>query len=227
MAKKKKKQQEENIEGIEQTLTRTERYIEENQKSLSIIVLAILLIVGGYLAFQRFYVKPQEQKAQAQMFGAVQYFERDSFQLALNGDGNYLGFLQIIDRYSITDAANLAEYYTGISYLHLGEYDNAIKHLKQFESNDLIIAPIAMGAIGDAYVQKGNMKEGVEFYMKAAEMRDNDFTTPIFLMKAGKTYENLNQHDKALKAYERIKKEYAQSNEGRKIDKYITRVKLR
>lgn len=125
------------------------------------------------------------------MWMAEQYFAKDSFNLALNGDGNYLGFLDIIEEYSITKSANLANYYTGISYLHLGQYENAIEYLKQFESNDKMIAPIAYGAIGDAYVELENTDEALVFYKKAVTSSENDFTAPIYLMKIGLVQEKM------------------------------------
>jgi tetratricopeptide (TPR) repeat protein len=226
MSKKKKEDAPELVEGVENALSRTEQYIEENQKSLTIIVAAIIIIVGGYLGYKRFIVTPKEAEAQSQMFMAEKYFEMDSLNLALNGDGNYLGFLDIINDYGITKSANLANYYAGISYLHLGQYQEAIDYLKDFDANDEMIGPIAYGAIGDAYVELGDLQQAVTFYEKAANKGDNEFVTPIYLMKAGEVYENLEKYEKALQAYQRIEQDYKQTSEGRQIEKYITRVKL-
>ncbi|MGC9353394.1 MAG: tetratricopeptide repeat protein, partial [Mariniphaga sp.] len=123
---KKKAQQADNLQELESALTKTERFIEENQKPITYVVGAIILIVIAYLGFTRFYLQPREKEAQSQMFMAENYFERDSFNLAINGDGNYLGFLDIIDDYGMTKSANLAKYYTAISYLHLGQYEDAL-----------------------------------------------------------------------------------------------------
>ncbi|HAN78285.1 MAG TPA: hypothetical protein DCQ31_11225 [Bacteroidales bacterium] len=212
---------EHSIELVEGALNRSERYIEQNQKSLSIIVLAIVVIIGGYLAYDRFYVGTQEDKAQSQMFVAERYFEQDSFNLALNGDGSFPGFLGVIEDYSVTNAANLSHYYAGICYLHLGEYDKAIDFLQTYETSSAIIAPMAFGAIGDAYSQKGELKDAVSYYEKASSYKENEFTTPLFLFKAGLTYELLANKEKALAAYNKIKKEFPESTEGRTIDKYI------
>ncbi len=183
MSSKKKETHQDQFESVENALSKTEQYIEENQKSLTIIVLAIIIIVGGYLGYKRFVMAPKENEAKSQIWMAEQYFARDSFNLALNGDGNYLGFLDIIEEYSITKSANLAYYYSGISYLHLGQYENAIEYLKQFESDDKMIAPVAFGAIGDAYIELDNTGDALIFYNKAVNTSDNNFTTPIFLMK--------------------------------------------
>jgi tetratricopeptide (TPR) repeat protein len=214
------------FEAVENALSKTEHYIEENQKSITIIVLAIIIIVGGYLGYKRFVMSPKEKEAQSQMWMAEQYFAKDSFNLALNGDGNYLGFLDIIEEYSITKSANLANYYTGISYLHLGQYENAIEYLKQFESDDKMIAPIAFGAIGDAYVELNNMDDALVFYNKAVTSSDNEFTAPIYLMKIGLVQEQNGEYDEALESYQKIEKDFPNTSEGRQISKYIARVEM-
>lgn len=223
---KKKVTDQDQFEAVENALSKTEHYIEENQKSLTIIVLAIIVIVGGYLGYKRFVMTPKEKEAKSQMWMAEQYFARDSFNLALNGDGNYLGFLDIINDYGITKSANLANYYSGISYLHLGEYENAIEYLKQFESDDKMIAPIAFGAIGDAYVELGNLDDALIFYKKAVNVSENNFTTPIYLMKVGFINEQNGDFNDALDVYKRIEKDFPNTTEGRQISKYIARVEM-
>ena len=223
---KKKVSDQDQLETVENALSKTEHYIEENQKSLTIIVIAIIIIVGGYLGYKRFVMAPKENEAQSQIWMAEQYFARDSFKLALNGDGNYLGFLDIIDEYSITKSANLAHYYTGISYLHLGQYEDAIEFLKQFESEDKMVTPIAFGAIGDAYMELGNFDDALIFYKKAVNESENNFTTPIYLMKVGFVYEQNGDLNKAFDTYKRIEKDYPNTAEGRQISKYIARIEM-
>ncbi|UCG27163.1 MAG: tetratricopeptide repeat protein [Bacteroidales bacterium] len=226
MAKKKKGITDDRIQGVESALSKTEQFIEDNQKMLTIITMVIVVIVAGYLGYKRFIVYPAEEEAQSQMFVAEQYFERDSFNLALYGDGNYFGFLDIIEEYRITKAANLAHYYTGISYLRLEEYEIAIEYLEKFDSDDMMLAPLTLGAIGDSYLELDDPEQAVEYYTRASRMKNNDFINPIYLLKAGKVYENLGEYEKALENYERIRNEYPESQEGRTIEKYITRVKL-
>ena len=225
MAKKKIDHTEEKIEGFEQALSKTERYIEENQKSLTIIVLAITVIVVGFTLYKRYIVGPRELEAQTQMYIAEQYFEADSFNLALYGDGNNMGFLEIIDEYGITKSANLSNYYAGICYLHLGEFENAIDFLKDFDSGDQNVQSIATGSIGDSYLELGKEKEALSMYMKAAKQKKNDFIAPIYYMKAGQVYESREDYKKALGIYENIKKQYPNSSEAQDIDKFIARVK--
>lgn len=224
MAKKKPGQQD-RLQGVESALSKTEQFIEDNQKTLTIITLVIVLIVVGYLGVKRFIVDPTENEAQSQMFVAEQYFERDSFNLALYGDGNYFGFLDIIDEYRITKAANLAHYYSGVSFLRLGDFETAIEYLKKFESNDHMLAPLTEGALGDAYLELGDKTEALKHYEKAYDMKENEFLNPIYLLKAGQVYEDLGDYQKALVRYERIKSNYPESQEGRNIEKYITRAK--
>lgn len=222
---RKKDQTEDRIVAVEEALTRTERFIEENQKVLGIVIGAIIVIVLGYFAFQRYYLAPKEQDAQAQMFMAEKYFELDSLNLALNGDGNYPGFLDIIDDYGMTKSANLAHYYAGICYLKQGEFSDALKYLKGFSSKDKLISAMALNATGDCHMELGDTEKAIKYYLNAAERNSNDLTSPQFLMKAGWAYESLGDYTKAADVYERIKKEHPLSQESRDIDKYISRAR--
>ena len=215
---------EERIEAVEEAFGKTEQFIEKNQKIILIVVGAIILIVLGYFGFKRLYLAPREKEAQSQMFMAEKYFETDSVTKALKGDGNYLGFLDIIDQYKFTKSANLSHYYAGICYLKKGEFQNAIDQLNDFSSGDELIAPMAIGAMGDAYMELNNTDKAIDYYLKAADKRKNDLTSPVFLMKAGMAYELEGKNDLALKIYLRIKTEFARSSEGHDIDKYIARL---
>jgi tetratricopeptide (TPR) repeat protein len=224
---KKKTAQEDNLQELESALTRTEQFIEDNQKKITYVVGAIVVIVGIYLAFNRFYMQPKENEALTQMFMAENYFEKDSFNLALNGDGNYLGFLDIIDDYSLTKSANRSKYYAGISYLHLGQYEDAIDYLKKFKTDDLLLGPIKDGAIGDAMLELGKTDDALKQYKKAYSETENTLTTPVYKMKAAKLLESMNKLQDALKLYEEIKKDYPESAEGTTVDRYIARIKIK
>lgn len=215
------------FQTVENALSRTEQYIEENQKSLTIIVLAIVIVVGGYLGYKKFYLEPSNREALAAMYVAEQYFEQDSFDLALNGDGANFGFLDVIDEYSITNAANLAHYYAGICNLRTGQFEEAIEHLEKFDSEDIMIASIALGAIGDSYLELDDKEEAASYYMKAGVRKKNSFTSPIYLKKAGLVYEDLTNYEKALKAYEKIEKDFPDTEEGKQIAKYISALKVK
>jgi tetratricopeptide (TPR) repeat protein len=161
------------------------------------------------------------------MFPAEQYFERDEWERALDGDGNNPGFIDIISDYRFTSSANLAKYYAGVCCLHLGEYEEAIGYLSRFKSKDINLSTIALGSMGDAYAQLGDPGKAVGFYKKAAERRSNDFTAPLYLLRAGILLEEEGKLKEAGEMYERIKSDYAVSTEGRNIDKYIARIKVK
>ncbi|HCY43510.1 MAG TPA: hypothetical protein DHV48_19605 [Prolixibacteraceae bacterium] len=225
MTKDKKNNQADNLTEVESALTRTEQFLESNQKLIGIVIGSIVIITVGYLGLNKFYLEPRDKDAQDQMFMAQNYFEKDSFNLALNGDGNNLGFLDIIDGYGSTDAGNLSNYYAGISYLHLGQYEDAIEYLKKFDSDDALLGPISLGAQGDAQLELGKTDAALDLYTKAYKMNDNELTTPIYMLKAGELLESTSKSNEALAIYETIKQKFPESNEGRNIDKYIARVK--
>lgn len=227
MGKKKIEENPSGFQTVENALSKTEQYIEENQKSLTIILLAIVVVVGGYLGYKKFYLEPANKEALESMYVAENYFEIDSFNLALNGDGANFGFLDVIDEYGITKAGNLAHYYAGICYMRTGDFESAIDHLEKFDGEDIMIGSLAIGAIGDCNMELGNKKEAADLYLKAAIRKKNNFTSPIFLKKAGMVYEDLEEYDKAMKAYRTIKKEYPDTEEGRQIDKYIAALEVK
>jgi tetratricopeptide (TPR) repeat protein len=227
MSKKKSDKAEVRVEGVEQALTKVEQFIENYQKHIVWVVGAILGIVVLYMAFQRFYVEKKSQEAAAQMFPAEMYFENDDWEKALDGDGNNLGFTDIISDYKFTVPANLAKYYAGLCCLRLNEYEEAISYLGKFKSKDKILSSIALGSIGDAYAQLGESGKAVNFYKKAADRKKNDFTSPLYLLRAGILLENEGKLKEAGELYERIKTDYAVSTEGRTIDKYIARIKVK
>ena len=224
---KKKTQEVDNLQELESALTKTEQFIEDNQKIITYVIGGIIVLVGAYLGFNKFYIQPKAEEANSQMFMAENYFEKDSFNLAINGDGNYLGFLDIIDDYGMTKAANRAKYYTGISYLHLGQYEEALDYLNDFDSDDLLLAPVTEGAKGDAYLELGDNESALKHYKKAYQMSDNELTTPIYMMKAAKLMESMDELQQAVTLYQDIKTKYPKSAEATNADRYIARVKVK
>ncbi len=212
---------EERIVAVEEAFGKTEQFIEKHQTVILIVIGVIIVVTLGFFGFKKFYIAPREKDAQGQMFMAQKYFEQDSLKKALNGDGQYLGFLAIIDEYGMTKSANLSHYYAGMCYLKLGQFENAITQLKKFSSGDKIISPLAKGALGDAYVELNDMKKGISYYIEAADLGKNEFITPYFLMKAGMGYIELSDFENALKVYKRVKEEYPRTNEGRDAERYI------
>lgn len=225
MAKEQKKH-EDSFEQLEGALTNSEQFIEKNQKMIINVILILIVIIGAYFGYQRLILTPKITEAANQIYGAQNYFEKDSFNLALNGDGNTLGFIEIADKYSSTPSGNLANYYAGLSYLYTGEYENAIHYLKKFSSDDLLMNNMAIANIGDAYMQLGDYKKAAEHYKKAAASKTNDYSTPVFLMKNGLALEKAGDYKGALKSYETIEKDYPSSPEARDVEKYMERVQL-
>ncbi len=210
---------------IAETFGRAESFIDKNKKALTIAMVVLVVIVGGYFAYTLMVLGPQEKEAQSQMYMAEKYFEKDSLKKAVDGDGNFLGFKQIIEEYGITKSANMAHYYLGISYLKLGKYELAVEELENFDGDDQVVKPIAIGALGDAYAELKQTDKAISHYLKASKEADNKFISPVYLMKAGLGYEQLNKYADAAEVYSQIKKDYSDTNEGREADKYIARAK--
>ncbi len=222
---KKENTAETNLENVEHALGRSERFIEDNQKNITIFVLALIIAVGGYWAYKKLYMEPRNAEAQQSVFHAQNYFNNDQFQIALDGDGMAPGFLEVIDNYGNTQAGRLSKYYAGISYLHLGEFEMAIDYLKGFKTKNIELKAIANGAMGDANIELGNQEEALKLYSKAIDSK-NELTSPFYLLKKGILLEEMGNKADALKAYQTIKDEYKDSAEARQIDKYITRASL-
>ncbi|MDL2143446.1 MULTISPECIES: tetratricopeptide repeat protein [Flavobacterium] len=214
---------------LDETASKTEDWVAKNQKIIIGLVAGIAIATIGYLAYQKFVENPKQDEAASEMFVAQQNFEKatngvasDSlYKLALNGSEGKFGFVKIADEYSGTDAGNLANYYAGIASLNIGKYDDAIKYLGEFKSKEAIVGALAIGAIGDAYSQKNQQKEALDYYVKAAESNKNDFTTPRFLLKAGKTALALGQKEDALKYLTDIKDNYDATPEAAAVDVLI------
>jgi predicted negative regulator of RcsB-dependent stress response len=209
----------ENPEVIQEKLEGIEHWVEKNPKLLIGVVGVIVLAVGGFFGY-RYWVGNQDAQAQKEMFQAVRYFEADSLNLALNGDGNNLGFLQIVEDYSLTEAGNLANFYAGAIYLKQGKFPLAIFHLENYKANDLLVQARAFSLIGDAYMEQKSYEDAAKYYEKAAGYKPNKEFTPVYLMKAGLAYEKLNNTDKAKAAYQTIIDKYWESSEFQNAKKF-------
>ena len=225
MAKKQNvKQTDKNLEGIEQALTRSEQFIEDNQKILTYVLGGILLVLLVVVGGNRYYLKPQNEKAAGEMFYAERFFEADSFNLALNGYGTYPGFLNIIDDYGITKSAKVARYYAGVCYHQLGQHEDALDYLGKFKTKDLLVGAAKYSTMGDAYVELGELDKAVGAYQHGIKEFENSFSSPIMLKKLGIVYEEMGKLEDALEAYQTIENSFPDSQEGREIKKYIGRV---
>ena len=218
------------LETLDQTASRTEDFVAKNQKYILGFLTVAALVTVGYLLYQRFVAEPKQQEAAEELFVAQQNFQKavdgdaksDSlFKLVLKGSEGKQGVVEIADQYSGTASGNIANYYAGIAYLNTGKYAEAITYLEKFSSDDAILSALAKGAIGDAYSQKKQPKEALEYYLKAAESTKNDFTTPRYLLKAGKTSLALGNKADALKYFTDVKDNYSDTPEGQGVDALI------
>lgn len=216
---------------LDEGASKTEEWVAANQKYILGAVGMIAVVILGYLGFQKFIQEPKEEEAANEMFTAQQYFDNavngnstisDSlYTLALNGGEGKYGFLEIIENYGSTDAANLSNYYAGFSYLNMKKYQEAIDYLDNFKSDDDILGPLALGGIGDAFSQLDQTEEALGYYEKAAKAKINDFTTPKFLLKAAITAISLNKPEVAIPYLERIKEEFPKSVEVNQADVHL------
>lgn len=227
MAKKNAPAQQDNLgfDNVEQTLTKTEQFLENNAKQVGIAVGAVVAVVLAFFAYNTYVVAPKVAESGTEMAQAIKWFEADSMELALNGNGANYGFLDIIDEYGSTPAGNSAHYYAGLAYYALGEFQNAIEELDSYSASNTATGAMALGVIGDAFVELGQMDDAADFYQKAAKSTDNSFTTPLFLWKAGLALEAIDESSKAVKLYETIAEEYPESRQAAGIQGVIAALK--
>jgi tetratricopeptide (TPR) repeat protein len=211
-------------QNVAEAVSKTELFFQKNAKLIYGCVAAILLIALAILAYNRFLLQPQKEKAQAAMFQAEQKFAAGDFELALAGDDNIMGFEEIIDTYGAKGGKSVY-LYAGACALQTGEYDKAVNYFKKYNGEDKILLARAQGGIGDAYVGLEDYKNALAAYEKAAATVDNMFAAG-YLLKAGQVAEELGDKDKALACYNKIQDQYPQSPEASDIDKYITRIEF-
>lgn len=224
---KKKTQEDEVLVDVTESISKVETFFEENRQPITYALIGIFAIVIGWIGFVKFYQEPRETEAQEMIFHAQHWFEVDSFDAAVNGLGDKLGFLDIAADYSGTNAGNMANYYAGISYLRLGQYENAIKLLDEFHTDDAVLSVIATGSIGDAFLELNQAEEALDYYKKAVSINSNDFVVPFYLLKAGLTAEQQGANEDALAYFQRIKSDFPDSRQGLDIDRYIGRIEAK
>ena len=213
--------------NVEDALTQSEAFLIKYKNAIIGGVVAVIIIVAGFIMYKNLYAEPREEKAQAALFKGQEYFEQDAFEQALNGDSiGYTGFLKVADDYSGTKAANLAKAYAGICYAQLGKYEEAVKMLDSFNGKDQMVAPAILGAAGNCYAQLGQLDKAASTLLSAADKADNNTLSPIFLIQAGEILVKQGKYDDTVNAYTKIKDKYFQSYQAMDIDKYIEQAKL-
>lgn len=213
--------------NVEDALTQSEAFLIKNKKAIIGGVVAVIIIVAGFIMYKHLYAEPREEKAQAALFKGQELFEQDNFEQALNGDSiGYTGFLKVASDFSGTKAANLAKAYAGICYAHLGKYDEAIKYLNDFDGTDQMVGPAVLAAAGNCYAQLDQLDKAASSLLKAADKADSNTLSPIYLLQAGEILVKQGKVEEAIKAYTTIKDKYFQSYQAMDIDKYIEQAKL-
>ena len=213
-----------NEPSAEEKLKGVEHWYQDNHKMINNVVIGILAVVLGYVAYDKFYKAPRIEKSNDAIFRAQTYFGMDSLNWALNGDGDKLGFVKIIDKFSGTPAANLSKYYAGVCYLKMGDFAKAEKYLKDFDGKGTMVADVAKGALGDALMEQNKTDDAIKAYLDASKNEDNLFLAPIYLERAGMAYEIKNNPTEAIKMYRKIKERFPMSQQARNMDKNLARL---
>ncbi len=220
---------------LDETASKSEQWVEKNQKIIFTGLIVVAGVILAFLAYNKYVIEPKEKEAADELAFPKRYFEEaqntsvavDSlYNLSLNGtDGKY-GLIDIVDNYSSTKAGNLAKYMSGIAFLKTGDYESAIKYLSDFSSEDEMLAALAKGNIGDAFVEIGQPEDALQYYLEAARVKDNNFTSPLYLFRAGNVAMELGKFSDAEGYYQTIKDDYSKSDEAQNIDIFIQRAQI-
>lgn len=210
--------------NVEEALSKTEKFFETYKNHIVYGSIAIVAVVAAVLLFHHFVTVPAQQEAMAQTFTAEQYFRAGEFDKALNGDGNALGFNQIISEYG-AKSGEAVYFYAGVCNLQLGNFAEAINNLKSYKSDDAIMNARALACIGDAYAAQNDFASALSNYKSAAAASDN-ILAANYLLKAGIICEEMGKPAEALAFYQQIKDKYPASPEGYEINKYISRIEM-
>ena len=222
------------FDTLDETASKSEKWLEKNQKIVFSVLGVILIGILAYVAYFKFIQTPKEIKAADQLaYAKADFFKAENatqnidslYTIALNGKDNKFGLTDVAETYTGTKAGNLANYMAGIAYMNLGDYKNAVKYLNEFSSDDAVLAPIAKGKLGDAFSDLDQLDDALAYYKEAAEMSDNSVTTPLYLLKAGNTAMDLGKYDQAVVFFKEIKEKYPNSDEAKRIDVKINEAK--
>lgn len=220
-----KKREDETLVDIIETKNSATSYIEDNQNTIFGAMLLAALIFGGFYAYKYLVKKPRAAEAMSQMYTAENYFQQDSFAKALQGGGEGVpGFLDIIDKYGSTSSGNTANMYAGLSYLHLGDFDGALGHLKAYKAKDELTKAWKYGAMGDCYSEKKDFAAALDAYQKAAANDNNEAAASYYTYKAALLNESQGNKDKAIKQFERIRSDFPNSPEAQDVDRHLARL---
>ena len=211
--------------GLEEALSKSEQFFENNKKTIFSCLIAIIVIIAGGMLYNAKVAQPRQIKAAEAIFPGETYFANGDYSTALNGDAyGFDGFEALAKQYKSTKAGKLAGLYAGLCYAQLDSMDIAQKYLEKFSGDDQMVAPSAMGALANCYATNGQVSKAASTFEKAAKKANNNLLSPYFSLQAGILYESLDKPAQALKRYKMIKVKYPESNESQEIDKYIARL---
>lgn len=220
--------------SIDPSLEGLQFFYEKNKKMITYVGGGLVAVIAAILFYKLYYMPEKEKEAANELYWAQSYFEKDSFDIALKGGKPVnavtgtkpmMSLEQIADEYSMTKSGDLANYMAGICYLRTGKFDKAIEFLSKYDGDDQMISSIAIGAIGDASMELNKVEDAINYYLKAADKSSNIFTSPIYLKKAAFAYQLKGKYADALGVYERIRKEYGKTEEGKEVEREIAKVK--
>ena len=212
--------------NVEEALSQSEAFIVKYKTVIIACVAAAIVIVAGVMLYKNYVSEPRAKEAAAALSKGEEYFGMNEYETALNGDSlGYAGFIKIADEFANTPSGKLAKAYAGISYAQLGKYEDAIRYLSDFDGDDLMVGPAAIGTLGDCYANLNQLDKATAAFMEAASKADNNTLSPVYLKKAGIIFEKEGKYAEAVKAYTQIKEKYINSYQAMDIDKYIDRAK--
>jgi TolA-binding protein len=214
---------EEPVKSSEDRVVEKARQIYDKRgRTIVTVILVVVIAISGYFIYQKYFVAPEEQKATDVIWKAQEYYKMDSFRLALNGDGAYMGFLRIASRYGGTKAGELSKFYAGSCYLQMGDFANAIKYLKDFSTSQPELKVRAAGLLGDAYAEQGKKQEAVDKYREAASIyEDDEASSSEYLFRAALLSQELGKNKEATELLHTLKDKFPQSQRALDADKYL------
>jgi TolA-binding protein len=208
--------------GEERAVETAQQIWAKNGKTIGWVLTIIIALIAGYVVYKYYFKLPEEQKAEAAVWKAQDYYKLDSFSKALNGDGQNQGFLRIISKYGGTKVGNTSKFYAGSCYLQLGDYKNAIKYLSDFSTDVPEVKIRAYGLLGDAYAESGKKDDAIENYKKAGTAYDKDeITSPEYLFRAALLSQDAGKNQQAIELFKELKSKYPLNPRAQEADKYL------
>ena len=211
--------------GLEEALSKSEQFFENNKKTIFGCLIAIIVIIAGGMLYNAKIAQPRQTKAAEAIFPGENYFINGDYTTALDGDSyGFEGFVELSKQYRSTKAGKLAGLYAGLCYAQLDNMEEAEKYLAKFNGKDQMVAPAALGALANCYATAGQNSKAIATFEKAAKKANNNLLSPYYYFQAGLIYESMGKDAQALKTYKMIKAKYPESIESQDIDKYIARL---